>query len=312
MSTAAPPFATIDAPAPGIYYDIPAGEYHSWDAASASRLTKLARSPLHMRAAIDNPPAQTEATALGDAIHCMVLEPSTFLERYVVAGQCTAQKNKKSPDRCKSSGKVMREGEWYCGTHDPSKDEPFVLTRTLLTTFQLAAVKRARENVFAHPKARALLESPGGFEVSAVWDDPETAVRCKGRADHLAPEYRGGPTIVDVKSTKDASQFAFPKSIFSYGYFRQGALYLDGFAYTMEVPWEHFAFIAVENTEPYAVAVYRLLDDAVQAGKDQLRTLLRKYAECELATVWPGYSKHVQDVGLPGYAWDQIYSTVEE
>lgn len=302
---------TIDAPAPGIYQDTPSGEYHSWDAASASRLKLLSgRSPAHMRADMENPPEPTPSKILGNAIHTLVLEPSKFSERFVVAGQCTAAKNKKSPERCKASGKVIRDGEWFCGTHDPRKDEPWTSSLCMLSTFQNAAARGARDAVFAHPKARALLESPGPTEVSGIWQDMETGVLCKGRPDHLAPEYRKGPTIVDLKSTDDASPLAFRASVFRFGYHLQAGHYDDGFTQLMQ-PWEHVALIAVEKKEPFGCVVYRVLDEVVKAGKDQLRGLLAKYAECERNDMWPGYPTDVLDVGLPGYAWNQLYESEE-
>lgn len=310
MSTV-PMFATIDAPAIGLYENVPSALYHSWEAASASRLKLLSgRSPAHMMEAIKNPPESTPSKILGNAIHALVLEPHLFSERFVIAGQCTAPKKKGSPERCKASGKVIRDGEWLCGTHDTRKDEPWSTSLCLLSTFQHAAAKGARDAVFAHPKARALLESPGMTEVSGVWDDIETGVICKGRPDHLAPEYRKGPTICDLKSTDNASPDAFKGSIFKFGYHLQAGHYDDGFSQLVQ-PWEHVALIAVEKKEPYGCVVYRVLDEVVKAGKDQLRGLLRRYAECERSDTWPGYPTDVLDVGLPGYAWNQIYESEE-
>lgn len=309
--SSAPAFMTVDAPAPGIYTNTPSGLYHSWEAASASRLKLLSgRSPAHMRQDIDSPPEPTPSKILGNAIHTLVLEPSAFFDRFVVAGQCTAPKSKGSTERCPHGGKVIREGEWLCGTHDSEKGRPWITSLCVLSTFQYEAARGARDAVFSHPKARALLESPGMTEVSGVWQDLETGVLCKGRPDHLAPEYRKGPTIVDLKSTDNASPLAFMASVFKFGYHLQAGHYDDGFSQLMQ-PWEHVALIAVEKKKPFGCVVYRVLDDVVKAGKDQLRNLLARYAQCERTGTWPGYPQDVLDVGLPGYAWNQLYESEE-
>ena len=56
--------------------------------------------------------------------------------------------------------------------------------------------------------------------------------------------------------------------------------------------------------------MYRLTEDAIEGGRDQLRPLLARYAECVARNEWPAYSDEVQNIALPTWAWQQIAEEV--
>src|SRR5690606_37624772 len=98
---------------------------------------------------------------------------------------------------------------------------------------------RVADAVHAHPLAGALLTNVGWPEATALWvadvalgdaggdgttDAPVSthALRCKGRVDYYDP---ASGVLADLKTTRDASEDAFSRSAWDYGYFRQLALY---------------------------------------------------------------------------------------
>ena len=164
------------------------------------------------------------------------------------------------------------------------------------------------QSVWQHKAAAALLEN-GESELSLVWVDEDTGLLCKGRIDHISLGFAGG-TILDVKSTTDASRDAFERSIFKYGYHRQGAHYLEA-CRVLDLPVRHYSILAAEKDSPYCCAVYRLDEGAIDAGNEQLRPLLKRYAECVATGEWPGYPIEIQDIALPDYAWKQISDETE-
>ena len=97
--------------------------------------------------------------------------------------------------------------------------------------------------VWQHPAASELLKSEGPTEVSMVWEDEGTGAWCKGRIDKLSFEHA---TIVDYKTTLDASKLVFERSIWNFGYHRQGSFYLRG-VQALGVGIEHYAIIAQEK-----------------------------------------------------------------
>lgn len=290
---------------PGISFPV----YHSWFAASNSRLTTLRRSPAHLKAEMEKP-TDSANLLLGRACHAAILEPDDFAKHYLLAERCEAMK-KTDGKRCSNAGIIYNGGlGWLCGVHGgDAMTDPGV---TILTKADYECAIKVRDAVHAH-RARHLLPQVHGRELSIAWDDETTGVRCKARLDGHSPAIAGG-VVVDIKTTKDASKREFERSIHAYGYHRQGALYLEG-VNAVGLPAEHFAIIAIEKEPPYAVAVYRLDEGALGVGSQEVfgeltpdgrkGGLLARYAECLRTDEWPGYDENVQDVALPPWAFSQ-------
>jgi hypothetical protein len=208
-------------------------------------------------------------------------------------------------------GKVYDGSLGYCDVHSSAAQSDPNVTILLKSDYDRAI--KVRDAVFAH-RASKLLPQSGQRELSVVWKDDTTGMLCKARMDGHSPAIGGG-VIVDIKTTKDASKRAFEKSVWTYGYHRQGAFYLEG-AKASGFAAEHFAIIAVESAPPYAVAIYRLDDGAMDAGaievfgtltpEGRAGGLLARYADCVTRNEWPGYPEDVQDVALPAWAFTQI------
>lgn len=276
-------------PDTGVFPGVPISTYHSWDAASNSRLTRLKRSPAHLKAYLDQPPEQTHALVAGRAIHAAVLEPTVFAEQYV--------QGPPGDRRTKAVKAAWAELEDERGQGYVLKPDDYAMCLAI------------RDSVCSRRSAAALLGGDGDAELSLVWRDRETGILCKGRYDRLSPKLAGG-TVVDLKSTRDASRLEFERSIFTYGYHRQGAFYLDG-GKALGLELAHYTIIAVEKDPPYEVGIYRLTEGAIDAGRDQLRPLIDKYAACQRSGDWPGYPDHVFDISLPPWAWNRITEELE-
>lgn len=278
----------METPGPGVYPGTPMQVYHGWDAASNSRLSRLLKSPAHLKAYMEEPQADTAALALGRAAHSAILEPDDFGTRY----RCGPPGDRRT--------KAVREA-W-----DALEAE--VGAGSVLTASDYSACLRMRDSVHGLRAAKSMISGSGEVELSYLWE--VDGLLCKGRMDRHSPELAGG-AIVDVKTCRSASRREFEKSIFSLGYHRQGAFYLMG-AQARRLPARHFVILAVEKTPPYAVAVYRLTEGAIDAGEEQIRPLLSKYAECMARNEWPGFPDEVVDVALPDYAWRQIDDELQE
>lgn len=294
----------IDTPLPGVYPDISHTLYHKWPAASNSRLSKIRQSPAHLKAYIEEP-FDTAALAFGRALHVALLEPDDFTRRYVVAERCTAiQKNK---ERCANPGTSYIGGEWFCGVHGKGIG-PNTAYATVLPHADWMMILRMRDSVYAHPKAKRLLTGKGMNELSALWNDEKNGLLCKARFDRCSPEFGA---LVDIKTTVNASRDAFERAIYNYGYHRQGAHYLTG-AKATGLQAGHFVNIAVEKERPYAVAVYRLDEAALEAGLVTLRPLLDRYKQCIDTDTWPGYSDQIEDIAIPAYGFQQADTEMRE
>jgi exodeoxyribonuclease VIII len=245
-------------------------DYHADPAISASHLHAVAASPYHYwKRFVDPQRPQQEPTAamkLGSLVHCAVLEPNELLQRY---GVCLPRNTKAGKEQAAEMAAAGIEA---------------VTEADMATALSMAAAVRE------HPAAAQLLSS-GKAEQSFWWDDVPTGLRCKCR-----PDWMTATTLVDLKTTTDASAAGFARSVAQYRYHVQANHYLAGtFA-------ERFVFIAVEKSYPYACAVYELDDAAMEAGERLRRNDLQTIADCKAIGEWPGYGASIKPLSLPSWA----------
>lgn len=278
-------------PEPGVYPGVPPDTYHAWDAASNSALSHLFHSAAHLKAYLEENQNETQPMFVGRATHAAVLEPDRFKAEY---GYMPEGVDRRTKDGKQAYAELTEKyGDGNVLTHND-----YIICACI------------RDSVYRKQTASALLKGTGEVELSLVWRDKETGVLCKARWDRHSPEIAGG-AIVDFKTTKDASKRAFEKAIFNYGYHRQGAMYLMG-ARAHALPAEHFSIIAAEKTSPFESAVYRITEGTLEAGEEQIRALLRRYAECLMTGEFPGYPDEVCDITVPDWAWRVMDSQIDE
>ena len=292
--------ALLDDATTGVFGDVPEDFYHGQiDRASNSRLTTLGdRSPAHMRWEADHPTPPTPAKKIGTALHLAALQPDLFASRYTIAGQCEA--TKKDGQRCTMAGAVRIDGYWFCNTksHAPEGAVPDQVAVLEAATWEVCVgVSHAIEH---HPTARALLQ--GAVEQTALWIDPETGLPMKARFDVVNTALEA---MVDLKSCECAHPDVFERSIYGFRYYRQSGLYLDA-AEILGIPARDPVIVAFEKKAPFGVITYRVRGDAIQAGRDELRPLIKRYAQCRAKGEWPGYPTDVRDISLPPHAWKAI------
>jgi exodeoxyribonuclease VIII len=252
-----------------IEYNMPASEYHRLPRASKSGLDKIARSPAHYKCRDQKEPSK--AMRIGTALHSLVLEGVAPLVMPEFSGK----------------GSVALRDEWkqaHAGALVLSEDEA-------LDVHGMAA------SIALHPIAGpAFARKDGRAEVSALWTCPDTGVECKSRFDWLLPS-----AIVDLKTTADASPDAFARSVASYRYHCQDAFYSQAAA-SCDLSVDHFLFVVVETSAPYAVAIYQLDDEARDIGRRLYLRDLRRLKECRERNEWPGYPTDISTLSLPKWA----------
>ena len=265
---------------PGIYPGVPYSAYAKVDAINHSTLRHFSRSAAHAHHERSNP-RHTPEMKLGSAVHVAVLEPDDFMARYIAAPKI---------DKRTKVGKA----EW-------ANFKEINKAKLFLDPSEWDLCLSLRDAVHRHPMAQTLLAPPGANELSLLWDDAETGLRCKGRLDRLTA-YDGWPFIVDLKTAQDASRDAFSRQLHNLRYYEQAALYLDG-ADAIAPSERRYAFIVAEKAPPYAVAVYELEADALELGRDNVRRHLQEYAECRRTNEWPAYSDDMEPISVPHWAF---------
>ncbi len=279
------------APAPAIYRDIPIAEYRTWPLPSQSGIKELLKSPAHYRHYLETPRA-TKAMDVGSALDCRLLEPNLWADRFVRRPQGMDFRTK--------AGKEWRDSQQEAG-------------RTVLDAEDADFVAAAWDAVHAHPDAWALYE--GSLrQVSVVWQDPATEVRCKGRLDMLQLKGSHAPAIVDLKKCRDgdACPARFPRTARTYGLDVQAAMYSDALRALGhgDVP---FYLLVVEQAFRPMVVLYRVTDQTLAIGRKKYRDGLALYKRCVESGEWPGYGTEVLPLELWGRDEDmEAFETVTE
>jgi hypothetical protein len=255
--------------------------YHQHPAISKSHLDLIARSPLHYWARYIDPnrktPEPTASMAIGTAVHTHVLELDQWDSRYAIAPE--------GIDRRTKAGKE----EWHVFTTAAQG-------RKVLKREDAEQVMAMGRSVLGHRSAAALLAANGQPEDTFMWTDEATGLQCKCRPDYM---HSDGSTIVDLKTTRDASPRGFRHSVIQYRYHVQAAWYLHGVEQATGKRPERFVFVAVESSAPYASAVYEASAEMIEAGMIKAREDLALLAECKLRDNWPSYSDEIQSLTLP-------------
>ena len=260
----------------GIVYDLTFAEYVAIPAVNWSTLRYLDVSGAEYRYRLKNGRDDTPALSTGRAAHCAVLEPDQFLVRYAVW-----------------TGGARRGKDWL-DFQAANADRDAILTES-----EYDECLDMRDAVRRNRDTRKLVTA-GRSEVSIVWTDRATGIRCKARIDKLSRKW-----FADFKTTRtiDARRFGYQAAdLLWYG---QLAFYAGGIA-TLGMDREA-KIVAVEKTAPYDCGVFELDNDALYAGEVIVSRLLTRLAECKRTRRWPGRFKGPQTLQLPGWAYGEDY-----
>ncbi|MFH1146841.1 MAG: PD-(D/E)XK nuclease-like domain-containing protein [Pseudomonadota bacterium] len=259
----------------GVFENMPAAEYHKiTDRISNSYLSRLNICPAAAKIKLEETPAMT----FGRAFHSFILDGLAAFSRDVaIVPELNRRTNQGKADY--EAFQKANEG------------------KAIISQDDLAAIIEMDKAVKSHPLAKNLIGT-GTNEVSVFWDDSFSGLPCKARSDKVP----GQNTLVDLKKTRGASAHSFQRSVIDYGYHRQSALYIDGMRKATGDNYDLFAFIAVEDSEPYRVEVYTLSQDFIEYGRQEYQRLINIESKCREKGEWPNFtSDNATEIELPKY-----------
>ncbi len=259
---------------PAIVEGMPNEVYHRQAGVSGSGLHTIRQySPAHYAYAGGEEPTDPRPREIGTAIHTALLEPERFAEEYMLT---------EAADR--RSSEYKKAADEY-GKH------------ATLTAKEAARVRGMQSAAYAHPEARALLESLVMREVSVFAADPETGITIRCRPDGVT----SGNVIIDVKKARDARERPFASAAVNYGYDLKAALYCDVWELATGAPPSGYCLLVIEEQPPHAVMVYTFPDDWMARGRKLYREALDTYAACAEAGEWPAYSNATECLMPPSW-----------
>ena len=275
-----------------IRFNQPDPVYRKHPSTSQSELKEVLRSLAHWQARYGpdaEPTFPTIAMIMGTALHCKVLEPELFdgsfvdrssLDKELTVAELKAALDEEQIDYKKTAKKPELEALLY-------PDGKPVDKRTSLSHEDFATVCGMADALRTHEMTGRWFD-PGrnnyrrANEVSLYVDDLE-GLAVKARIDRLE-KTGSGWTILDLKSTDDASPSAFQKKAFNLGYHIQAAFYADLVARVMGCDPEDvdFVFCAVERKRPHGIAVYKADQEMIAFGRKQYLKAIRSLAYAKI------------------------------
>ena len=242
--------------------NVPEDVYHLSTGIGSSKLKQFIRSPSTFKS---NPPHKSSAAFnFGSAVHCLVLEPNYFDDRYV-----------KQPEEFKSkTSKAYKE--WVSN----------IGSATVLTSDQWNECFNASESVLS---AHGDFFNNGNAEVS-FWRRLSKDIVLKARVDYLHENL-----LVDLKTTGDIEPEYFGKSAIKYGYHIQNA------HYQMVTGIFNFCIVAVEKNKPFITQVKEFSADSLEYGEHIVMDAINKLNDCYRTDHWPDF---YEDKEIELAPWD--------
>ena len=217
--------------------------YTDYDFITNSQMGHLKKSPLAYQKYRKYGMPDTNALIFGRAFHWAILEPEKFEDKTHIF-----------------TGKVRRGKAW-----DEFKEEYNKDANCILLESEYRDLKCMQEVIMSNAECQELLYG-GKNEAVSCWEDEDSGVFCKGKADKVKKD-----CVIDLKTTSSGEFHSFKGSAYKYGYNRQSAFYMDGFNK------RNFIFIVIEKSSPYNLYIYECSENFIESGRDEYKELLKTY-----------------------------------
>ena len=296
----------LTAPEPGVYRGIPSEQYHQFDAVSASTLKQAglnrfercwSKVRFYLDEKLDLP---TYAMYFGSAVHAALLESDTsaIVEVEKFKNPDTGRDNKigpVTPPKTLIACQNAHPGQMIVGLGDLERIETMVAKAE------------------CHPRVGELLDLQSERELTLIWDDDLTGLRCKGRLDWWIPpgkEYRG--ILVDYKTTAAVTQRRFEGVVMDMGYYVSLSLYRRGIVALGLDSDPAIRIVSQEANAPHDVRLWFMDEWLEKIGDRQVTELLEGYAGCAESGHWPGFRTEDECIVAPLWMMEQFREITEQ
>jgi len=296
----------LDSPSQIAFYQ-PDPDYRRTEGISQSSMKELLISPAHYLAAYGpnaEPRFATAAMTWGLALHARVLEPekfdNLFFDRSSKPKEPTIAELKEMLDESGTEypkGSKKADLEKLLWPEGKMKEN-----RTSMDPKDFDNVCRAAEALRSHDITGEWF-CPGQkdfrkYNEVSLYAKNELGQQLKGRFDRMV-ETPEKITILDLKTTQDASPKGFGRSVANFSYDLQAAWYSHLAQRCFPDRDVEFLFIAIEKKAPFGISVYRASSQLLQNGQKKMAKALDLYAQCLVLDYWPSYDPIIHDLSMP-------------
>lgn len=268
----------------GIYPNVPASLYFSLNAMNHSTLKRMKKSPAHFK--YEAVREAGDGARLGTAAHTLLFEPQNFKT-------VPPPINPKTGNPFGSDTKAWAEyAAQYPGALIISDDE------ARATREQVSEIK-------AHRTLGPPMTDPAGLnEVTLVWDDEKTGVRCKAKLDRYVPGFGAlDLKTVDISIGADGGPFA--RQAINLSYHSAQAFYQRGMK-ACGLADTTFIFAVIESARPFGIKVYEMGEATLKCGQSLIVDWLDDLAKAIKTGEWPNYHDGVTTLEAPEWYLKQF------
>lgn len=218
------------------------------------------------------PKSKQQKDALDFYHNSMLVDPFCSQDKLKLDAYKSAYNNKYSDDKCiEEMGNLILAYQDYL-EYLSKKNE-----KTLISFADLIMLKKIKDNVFNHKKAKELLlddansESHNEFHIN--WESPlvgtenKNSLPCKSLLDRVVFDHVNRKIIIiDLKTTSDV--YNFKHSVEAYDYYRQIAFYIMAVTWYMndlEIDISDYDceayIVAIQTNGNYEVKVFNMLNE---------------------------------------------------
>ena len=242
-----------------IYFpDMDNAYYHRSKGVSSSTLRRFRQSQLHAMQEVVEP---TTAMQIGSAAHSLIVEGENAFNNEV----------------------AVISGSPYTNANKQLKRDYLDRGMLVITQDKRDMLFQMKDNLIE--EARKFLdvdqgEYPGVFvkpyENALYWWEQDVLLKLRSdviRYPVVQPYSDESVVVIDYKTTSDCSVSGFTRSIRRYQYDLQAAFYRRGYQ-KAGFKVEDFLFVAQETKHPYATKIFKMNDEDMDRGWEQLEKSL--------------------------------------
>lgn len=273
-----------------------------------SDLKRMALSPAHVLAALQEPGPDTPALRLGRIVHALVLGGNFIVYdgdrtgnkwkafQAIVSGEVVSVYHGPRTGKLwkayreEHSGETIVTQDEYDAAMEALGDQTPAPGLDIVTAAELETGRRAADSVLANPRAVELLD--GRHEVPLKW-------RVNGReCATRGVDVIGSRWVTELKTSSTTAPWRFPGLALRMHYHAQLAWYAEALR-----QHEHVVdcgyIVGVETFAPFAVTTFEIATRAMTEGGKLWRLWLERLLVCEASNEWPAYSQCDVQIDLP-------------
>jgi len=272
-----------------IVEDMPFAEYCEYPGINSSTLKKawdeevLDMESLKFAFESSGDDDDTPSMQFGRALHCLLLEPKEFGQRYTYYEGTRNERHKAYQDFLSDHPgmEILKEKgpfswDWCLQAGDKFSKQPLKCVSRWIS---------------------------GSIREVTVLATVRPGMQGKARLDIVS---RGACEIVDVKTSARVGPRKFGTQFFGLNYDMQLAFYrwIVELTFGQKLPVK---VIAIKNKPPFSIVPYFVHEEVLDRAMVRVHQTLDKLAECLRTDIWPGLSDgEPQPLYVPNYAMEEI------